>query len=60
MVLKGKFPNIRPVGKPIKIWEDVVRTDTQHILGIWGWRRRAEDREEGRRLLREARAQKGL
>jgi len=50
---------IRPVGKPRTRWEDVVRRDTSQILGIRGWRRRAEDREEWRRLLRDARPRRG-
>jgi hypothetical protein len=28
MVLKGKFLNTGPVGKPRKIWDNVVRMDT--------------------------------
>jgi hypothetical protein len=48
------------VGKPRTRWKEVVRTDTSQILGIRGWRRRAEDKEEWRRLLRETRAQYGL
>jgi hypothetical protein len=52
-VLNGKFHNTRPVGKPRTRWDDVVRRDTSEILGIRGWRRRAENREEWRRLLRE-------
>jgi hypothetical protein len=59
-VLNGKFHNKRPLGKPRTRWEYVVLRDTSQILGIRGWRGRAEDREEWRRLLREARAQKGL
>jgi hypothetical protein len=31
---------------------------THHILGVRGWRRRAEDREECKCLLREARTQR--
>ena len=58
--LNGKFYNTRPVGKPRTRWEDVVRRDTSQILGIRRWRRRAEDREEWRGLLREAMAQKAL
>jgi hypothetical protein len=59
-VINGKFHNTRPVGKPRRRWEDVVRRDTSQILGIRGYRSRAERREEWMRLLREARAQKGL
>jgi hypothetical protein len=51
---------MRPVGKPRTRWKDVVRWDTSQILEIRGWRRRAEDREEWRLLLREVRDQKGL
>jgi hypothetical protein len=48
------------VGKPRTRWDDVIRRDTSQILGIRGWKRRVEEREEWRRLLREGRAQKGL
>jgi len=48
------------MGKPRTRWEDVVRMDTSQILGIRGWRRPAEEKEEWRPLVREARAQKGL
>jgi hypothetical protein len=41
-VLKGKFHNKGPVGKPRTRWEDAVRRDASQILGIRGWRR-AED-----------------
>jgi hypothetical protein len=46
-VLNGEFHNTRQVGKPRTRWEDVVRRDTPEILGIRGWRRLAEDRENG-------------
>jgi hypothetical protein len=45
-VINRKFHNRRLVGKPRRRWEDVVRSDTSQILGVRGWRRRAEDREE--------------
>ena len=51
-VLNGKFHNIRPVEKPRKRWEDTVQGDTSQILGIQGWRRQTEDREEWKSLLR--------
>jgi hypothetical protein len=41
-------------------WEDAVQKDALQILGTRGWRRRAENREEWRQLLREVKAQKGL
>jgi hypothetical protein len=40
--------------------KDVVDRDALEIRGIEEWRRQAGNREEWRRLLRDARAQKGL
>jgi hypothetical protein len=57
--LNVKFHKTRPVRKPRTRWEDVVRRDTAQILGIGGWRRQAEDREEWRRLLRGGHGPKG-
>jgi hypothetical protein len=39
---------------------DAVQKDALQISGTQGWRRRAENREEWRQLLREAKVQKGL
>jgi hypothetical protein len=46
------------VGRPRIRWEDAVQKDALQILGMRGWRRRAENREEWRQLLREAKARK--
>ncbi len=59
-VLNGTFYNTRPVGRPRTRWADVVQRDALQLLGIRGWRRRAENRNEWRQLLREAKARKGL
>jgi len=59
-VLNGKFYTTRPVGRPRNRWADVVQRDALQLLGIRGCRRRAENRDEWRRLLRETKARKGL
>ena len=59
-VLNGKFYITRPVGRPRTRWADVVQRDALQLLGIRGWRRRAENRDEWRRLMREAKGRKGL
>ena len=56
----GKLHSKRPVGRARNRWEDVVQKGTLQMLGTRGWRRRAENREERRRFLREANARKGL
>jgi hypothetical protein len=40
--------------------QDVVQRDALQLLGVRGWRRRAENRDEWRHALREAKARKGL
>jgi len=59
-VLNGKFYTTRPVGRPRTKWADVVHRDALQLLGLIGWRRRAEHMDEWRRLMRGAKAQKGL
>ena len=58
-VLNGKFRTTRPVGRPRTRWADVVQRDALQLLGIRGWRKRAANRDEWRRLVREATAHKG-
>jgi len=59
-VLNGNFYTIRPVGRPRTRWADVGQRDALQLLGIRGWKRTAENREEWRRLMREAKVRKGL
>ena len=59
-VLNGNFQATRPVGRPRNRWADVVQRDALQLLGIRGWRRGAENRDEWRRLMGEAKARKGL
>jgi hypothetical protein len=59
-VLNGNFRTTRPVGRPRTRWADVVQRDALQLLEIRGWTRRAENRDGWRRLMREAKAQKGL
>jgi len=59
-VLNRNFHITRPVGRPRTRWVDVVQRDALHLLGIRGWRRRTENRDEWRHLMREAKARKGL
>jgi hypothetical protein len=56
----GNFYTTRPVGNPGNRWADVVQRDALQLLGIRRWRRRFENRDEWRRLMREAKALKGL
>jgi hypothetical protein len=56
---KRKLPYHKLVGRPRTRWADVVQRDALQLLGIRGWRRNA-NRDEWRRLIREAKARKGL
>ena len=58
--LNGNFYTTRPVRRPRTRWADVVQRDALHLLGIRGWRRGAENKDEWRRLTREAMVRKGL
>jgi len=59
-VLNGNFHTVRPVGRPRTRWMDVVQRDARQLLGTGGWRSKAANRDEWRRLMREAKARKGL
>jgi len=58
-VLDGNFHTARQVGRPRTRWANVVQRDALQLLGTRGWRRRATNRDEWKRLVREAKARKG-
>jgi hypothetical protein len=59
-VLNGNFHTNRSVGRPRTRWAEVVQRDALQLLGIRGWKRRVENRDEWRRLMREAKTRKSL
>ena len=59
-VLNRNFHPTRPVGRPRTRWADVVERDALQLLGTRGWRRKTTNRDEWRRLVREAKARKGM
>ena len=59
-VLNGNIHTTRPLGRPRNRWADVVQRDALQLRGIRGWRRRAANRDEERRLVREDKDRKGL
>ena len=58
-VLNRNLHTTRPVGRSRSRWADVVQRDALQLLGIRGWKRGAANRDEWRRLMREAKARKG-
>jgi hypothetical protein len=59
-VSNGSLHATRPVGRPRTRWADVVQRDASQLLEIKGWRIKASNRDEWRRLMRKAQARKGL
>jgi len=57
---KRKLLHHKTNGKTKSQKADVVQRDALQLLGIRGWKRRAENRDEWRRLMREVKARKGL
>jgi hypothetical protein len=59
-VSNGNFHTTSPVGRPRTRWADVVQREALQLLRIRGWRRRAQSRDDWKRLMRVAKLRKGL
>jgi hypothetical protein len=55
-ILYSTIGGRRRVGKPRNRWIDAVEEDAKKLMGVRNWKRRAQDREEWRGLIREAKA----
>jgi AAA+ ATPase superfamily predicted ATPase len=58
-IFKGKPEGRRGTGRPRKRYLDDVEDDLEQ-LGVRGWRRKASEREEWAKILKEAKALQGL
>jgi hypothetical protein len=57
-VLKGKLCAARRIGRPRIRWMEDVITDIRK-MGISGWKERARNRDQWRRIVEEAKAHQG-
>lgn len=55
-ILNNTIGGQRRVGKPRSRWIDAVGEDARRVLGIRNWRRTAQDRQDWRGLIQEAKA----
>jgi hypothetical protein len=58
-VMREKIYTRRKRGRPKVRWLDDVQEDLQE-MGIEGWRRKAQDRDQWRRIAQEAKTHVGL
>jgi hypothetical protein len=58
MLYSNKPEGLRLVGRPRKRWLDEVEQDWKQ-MGVRGWRRRAQNRDEWRSVLKEAKVLHG-